>query len=299
MKSSNKEEEKQYQIVCPNCKSELILDPEEIEKREFTCTECGKKSTFFENELTEVGKEEEESEDISESLPAKNLKFKKLYIIIGIIIIAAAAFYFYADSSDSITFINKKGKAEKHIKAGSDLLSSQLNNQNPDMQTVQNALAEFTTALNFQPDNTDALMSKASILANTGKFAEAITDLDKLIGLNQSIPDAYFYRALCKLQSGDLANSIADFDKTIELSPDNLSAIFYKSNTKYLLKDFEGAKKDLSQLIDANPKIPNGYALRGLCDVELGNKKAGCEDFYKAKELGFQEADSLIKKNCK
>ena len=300
MKSSNKEEERQYQIVCPNCQAELILDPEEVEKREFTCTECGKKSTFYESELTVVGEEKEsESEELSEEKPEKSAKFKKIYLIIGIIIVAAVAFYFYADSSDAITFINKKGKVDRHIKAGEEIISTQMASQNPDMNEIQKALVEFTTALQMDPNNVSALLSKASILANTGKFQEAIVDFDKLITLDQSIPEAYFYRALCKLQIGDLNNSIADFDKTIELSPDNLTAIFYKANTKYLMKDYEGAKADLAKLIEANPQIPNGYALRGLCEVELGNKKAGCLDFQKAKELNFPEADSLLIKYCK
>lgn len=287
--------EQQYQAVCSNCDSVLILENEEINKGEFTCSECNHKNKFDKKDLVEVTETEE---DISEE-PVQNAKGKKLYYIIGIIVVALIAFYIYADSSDSITFINRKGKAEKHLKAGTEIFQTQMNSQAPDMQALQNALAEFNKTLEFEPNNIDALFSKAIITTSSGNFPDAITDLDKIIGLSPDFPDAYFYRGFCKLQQGDFQNSLADFNKNLELNPENMSAVFYRANTKYLIKDFTGAKEDMNKIIEKNPQIPNGYALRGLCDVELGNKNSGCEDFKKAKELGFPEADSLIKLHCK
>ena len=65
------------------------------------------------------------------------------------------------------------------------------------------------------------------------------------------------------------------------------------------MKDFEGAKEDMNKIIQTNPNVPNSYAFRGLCDINLGNQKAGCDDLKKAKELGLPEADTLLYQYCK
>lgn len=292
MKSNISKNEPQFEVICSNCKSTIILDAEEVELSEFTCPECNNVTKFTKLDVREI---ETESEDENK----KPRNSQKKYYIIAIIIILAAFGYYYADTSDSITFINKKGKSEKHFKAGSEIFNAQINSQQPDQKEMEKALKEFTKALEFDNNNVDALLNKAVVLAGIGKYQESMLDLDKVITLNQNIPDAYLYRALCKLQLGEVQNSITDFDKTIELTPDNLNAIFYRANAKFELKNYEGAKTDMNKIIESNPNIPNSYAFRGLCEINLGNQKIGCDDLRKSKELGLPEADTLLKQYCK
>ena len=294
MKSKKSKNEQQFEVICANCLSAIILEPEEVKKGEFTCPECNKLSEFSKLDLKEVVEETDEEET---TVNQKNNS--KRYYIIAIIVIALAFGYYYADSSDSIPFINKKGKSEKHFKAGSEIFNAQVNSQQPDQKEMEKALVEFTKAVEIDKDNVDALLSKAIVLAGTGKFKESVVDLDRVITLNQTIPDAYLYRALCKLQLGDVPSSIPDFDKTIEIAPENLNAIFYRANAKFELKDYQGAKDDMNKIIAVNPNIPNSYAFRGLCDINLGNQKAGCDDLKKSKELGLPEADTLLYQHCK
>jgi len=293
MKSKKSKSEIQFEVVCSNCKNAIILEQNEVDKGEFTCPECEHLNSFSRLDLKEVEAEQEEETSGNQK------KNSKLYYIIAIIVIVAGFGYYYADSSDAVPFINKKGKSEKHFKAGSDIFNAQINSPQPDPKELQTALDEFKKAVELDKDNVDALLSKAIVLAGMGNFKESMIDLDKVISVNQNIPDAYLYRALCKLQVGDVPNSLTDFDKTIELAPDNLNAIFYRANAKFELKDFKGAKEDMEKIIASNPNIPNSYAFRGLCDINLGNQKAGCEDLKKAKQLGLTEADTLIYQYCK
>lgn len=283
----------QYEVVCSNCKSAIILDEEEVEKGEFTCPECDTHNSFTRFDVTEI----EDTSKESNKMPQKSSS--KLYYIIAIIVILVAFGYYYADSSDSVPFINKKGKSEKHFKAGSDIFNAQINSPQPDPKALESALTEFKKAIEIDKDNVDALMNKAIILAGMGNFKESAADLDKVISMKQDIPDAYLYRALCKLQLGDLPNSLPDFDKAIELQPDNLNAVFYRANAKYSMKDYESAKGDMNKIIASDSTIPNSYGFRGMCEINLGNKKAGCDDLKKAKQLGLPEADTLLYQYCK
>jgi len=290
MKPNSGKSEKQFEAICANCKSAIILDADEVEKREFVCPECNQNNEFTGLDLKEI-----ETETNSGN-PAGNQKRIYIIAIIAAILIFAG---YYAYVSDSVPFINKKEKAEKHLKAGNDLFQAQINNPQPDPKIMQSALDEFKKALEFDKDNTDALMNKAVILAGMGNFNESMVDLDKVISMNPNIPDAYLYRALCRLQLNDVVNSLPDFDKAIQLNPDNLNALFYRANAKYGLKDYQGAMADMNILIKVKPEIPSSYAFRGLCLINLGDQKEGCADLRKAKEMGLPEADTLLKQYCK
>ncbi len=291
MKSKKSKNESQFEVICSNCKNTIILEPEEVKKGEFTCPECNNLNEFSRLDLNEVTVEAEE--EIKS--PVNNSR--KYYILIIIVILAAAGYFAY--TSDSVPFINKKEKSEKHFKAGSEIFNAQINSPQPNPKEMEKALEEFKKAVELDKENMEALLNKSIVLAGLGKYVESMADLDKVITMNQNIPDAYLYRALCKLQLGDITNSIMDFDKTIELAPDNMNAIFYRANAKFELRDFQGAKDDMNKIIASNPNIPNSYAFRGLCDINLGNQKAGCEDLKKSKELGLPEADTLLYQYCK
>jgi tetratricopeptide (TPR) repeat protein len=293
MKSNKSKNESQFEVICSNCNSTIILEPEEVANKEFTCPECNTVSKFSKSDLKEVA--EESVEEKSGNKKVSNNK----YYVIAIILILIGVGYYFADSSDAVPFINKKGKSEKHLKAGSEIFNAQINSQQPNKQEIEKALVEFKKAVELDKDNYEALLSKAIITAGMGNYKESLEDLDKVIVLNPNIPDAYLYRALCKLQVGDIGNSLPDFDKTLELSPENMNAVFYRANAKFELKDFQGAKDDMEKIIAGNPNIPNSYAFRGLCNINLGNQKAGCEDLRKSKEMGLPEADTLLKQYCK
>jgi len=282
----------EFECVCKKCGVSSILDKSEIEKREFECPECNNINHFTEDDLNTI-KDKTDSEK-----PTVKTSSNKIYII-GIIIIAIAAAGYFAWISDTVTFLNPKGKALSHVDKGNKLFTSQQNSQQPDPKVMQEALDEFKKAGELDKDNFDAILNKGVIMAGMGNFTESLIELDKAIQMKPEISDAYLYRALCRLQLGELDKSMPDFNKCIEIDPQNLNAVFYRANTKFELKNYASAMEDMEKIIVANPQFPNGYAFRGLCKVNLGKDKDGCDDFKKAKELGFELADSLITKYCK
>ena len=46
MKSKNQKNNAQYEVVCIKCKSAIILEPDEVDKGEFTCPECSELNKF-------------------------------------------------------------------------------------------------------------------------------------------------------------------------------------------------------------------------------------------------------------
>ena len=68
---------------------------------------------------------------------------------------------------------------------------------------------------------------------------------------------------------------------------------------KYGKKDYKGAIISISKAIELNPKNSVSYMNRGVCKSDLGDKKGACIDLNKALDLGFYQAESLIKELCK
>lgn len=59
---------------------------------------------------------------------------------------------------------------------------------------------------------------------NEGNMPEALTEFDKVVKENPSLPDAYYYRGLAYLASGKTAEAKADFQKLLELDPNHANA---------------------------------------------------------------------------
>ena len=55
---------------------------------------------------------------------------------------------------------------------------------------------------------------------------------------------------------------------------------------------------DFSKAIEINPNYLKAYYNRGVMEFKLGQKENACVDWAKAGELGYPQAERLIKKNC-
>lgn len=288
------------EVKCTNCNEFSILTNEELEAGKFVCPNCGTEISFQPEDVVEEGDniEHEAEEEPGEKIPGKK-KSKRSPLITLIIIIILVGGGYFVWTSELVPFINSKSKAKVHSDKGNSLFNSQQNNQLPDQKVLQEALDEFTKAAELDKDNYEYKLNKGVALAALGRFKESSEEMTKAINLNPNISEAYLYRALCNLQLGNVQESLPDFDKAIEIDSTNNNAIFYRANTKYELRDFEGTIEDVNKLIASNPQLPNLYVFRGLCYVNLGNSKSACDDFGKAKQMGFPQADSLLKQFCK
>ena len=82
---------------------------------------------------------------------------------------------------------------------------------------------------------------------------------------------------------------------TLDLKNSNDKATIYASRAMaYLsLKEYTAAISDFSKLIEMDSEDSESYFLRGLCK-QFSQKSfmlTSCDDFRKAKQLGYQKAD--------
>ncbi len=86
----------------------------------------------------------------------------------------------------------------------------------------EEAIKDYNLALTYQPQNAfQIITNRYTLLLSTGRFKEAIQDLDYLISVNRNDIIFYYNRALAKQQLNDTEGAISDYKKALELQPDD------------------------------------------------------------------------------
>ncbi len=81
-----------------------------------------------------------------------------------------------------------------------------------------------------------------------------------------------------------------------------------RGEIKYKLNDFKGAINDYEETIKIKENrketeydqiYAKAFSGRGISKCDLGNKKDGCKDIEKGKQLGDYDGDNNIQQYCK
>jgi regulator of sirC expression with transglutaminase-like and TPR domain len=97
----------------------------------------------------------------------------------------------------------------------------------------------------------------------------------------------------------DYRGSIEDLNKSIILNPNDPEVILTRGSAKMNIQDNRGALEDCSKAILLKPDYAKAYYVRGLIKFILDQNSSGCQDLKKASNLGYTEADEIIKEYCR
>lgn len=193
------------------------------------------------------------------------------------------------------------------------------------------AIFEFDNAIELNANENEYYYWRGIAYNKLKDYKNAISDFDKCINLDSNIKKAYFRRAYSKSKIDDLEGaksdytfylnsnpnststyinrgliyfiqklykeSLSDFDKAIALENNNLEAIENRAIVRAVLgrKD---AIEDFNKAVD-NPQVPDEYYNRAIYMINYKYKGNYCADLKKALQLGFNEAQEVIKEKCK
>uniref|UniRef100_UPI00404B4AE3 tetratricopeptide repeat protein n=1 Tax=Fulvivirga sp. TaxID=1931237 RepID=UPI00404B4AE3 len=129
----------------------------------------------------------------------------------------------------------------------------------------EQAFKEYQTALDLDKKNTSAMLSIATYNYRIEDFEIAAYMAQKAIDENPQLTNAYFWLGRSNHQLGKFKEAMEAYEKAIKLSPDNGEVYLY----------------------------------RGLLYLVQKNKRKGCIDLQKAKDLNIAEADAALNSYCK
>lgn len=102
----------------------------------------------------------------------------------------------------------------------------------------------LSEVLRKKPDHPGALVLQGFIMANNGKFQEALRLCNKALDINDLLPDAYFLKGLLLDMNDHPAEAVEEYRKTILLQMDFIMSHYHLGRLYYRLgKDTEGARE--------------------------------------------------------
>lgn len=166
------------------------------------------------------------------------------------------------------------------------------------LQNYSDAIKDYTSWIDLKESEKKKIENKPQ-------------DTINLSSLNSEIAYNLFERGKCKNMMSDYRGAIIDCNKSIEICKNNYHKNYYGYNlfyydvyhylgySLYKLGDTKEALIAYNNSIELNNKQKMTYFNRGILNIEIGNKEAGCLDLSKAGELGYSKAYEEISKNCK
>jgi tetratricopeptide (TPR) repeat protein len=120
---------------------------------------------------------------------------------------------------------------------------------------LRQAIADYTQALQLQPDDGNAFYNRGFAYQGLNDTELAIKDQSEAIRLNPSDADALLARGYGYERLGNLKAAVADFSEVIRLQPDNAEAYYYRWAAYKDLGETEHSIADLAALDRLNPRV--------------------------------------------
>jgi len=137
--------------------------------------------------------------------------------------------------------------------------------------------------------------------AEAGKFKEAVNSYNEVEHIYGGRASAEFYynRELAEKNCRMYQQAQDDIKEALKLAPEDHDILVEFSNLHIILKDYGATKNSANQLIQLFPNDPFGYRFLGFAQAMEGDKKEARKNLLKAKELGDENAETIINKYCK
>ena len=114
---------------------------------------------------------------------------------------------------------------------------------------------------------------KALKKAEAGNLKGALADYTTALKYDPLFSEAYLNRAMVKIKMGDTKGALADVNTTIDIDPKRGDAYTTRANINYKTENYKSVIQDCTQSIALNPKDYIAYNLRGLSYNHIQDKK--------------------------
>ena len=165
---------------------------------------------------------------------------------------------------------------------------------------------------------------------------KAIEDFTRAIRLDSGFIQAYENRGVAKFYLHDNKGAASDYTLALKINPDDYNTLGRRGWARFFMLDYEGAVSDLTKAIEGSQdkaKLYNvrgearfhlkdykgaladfdlviksfssgrynrskAYYLKGLAEIDLGEKGPGCSDLARAAKLGYSDARDAMRDLC-
>ena len=165
--------------------------------------------------------------------------------------------------------MNVKGQsAKKHYKAGEDFAET---------KNFEFAIAEFTKAVELDPDYTEAFVERGKLYDITGNKDAAIEDFSKAVVFEPKDEELFYFLGKCYNEVGKYDQALGALNRATNLAKRGLIPYQEKVKTLLALERFERAREVVDTALVIKDTPLNNYYM-GVVSVKL-------EEFDKAEKF--------------
>jgi tetratricopeptide (TPR) repeat protein len=154
-----------------------------------------------------------------------------------------------------------------------------------DQGEIELALADFHTALEYDPANYRALHNRAVTFAQNGQFAEAFDDVSRVIQLKPDFAKAYSNRATLYVQAGEFEKALADYDAALAADPNLLQALVGRGRVCHIRGELTDALTSFDAAIELEPNDAEIICSRADLLADLGRYEDALAGYAAAIDL--------------
>jgi serine/threonine-protein kinase len=133
------------------------------------------------------------------------------------------------------------------------------------MGDLDAAEQDFDRAVDLEPEEPQALLSRAEFAFATGRFETAIWDCTEAIRLRPDLVDGYLARAQVRTALSELDEALDDLNEAIRWSPDHAGVHLHRGQLLVTMARDEEARGDFDTFIRMSPEDAVGYFMRAYC----------------------------------
>jgi tetratricopeptide (TPR) repeat protein len=122
-------------------------------------------------------------------------------------------------------------------------------------------------------------------------YDEAIAEYTRAIELDPDCQDAYAWRGNCYKVTGELDKALADLNRAVRLDTGDAFALSYRGEVYQEKGDYRKALADFNKAIKLSSDCASFYYTRALLYIAQENYTAAIEDYTKALELLLADED--------
>jgi tetratricopeptide (TPR) repeat protein len=146
------------------------------------------------------------------------------------------------------------------------------------------AVADYTSSLNRDPKNVDALQSRGLAYQMLGNYDEALKNYNTALGIKKTAP-LYNMRSTVLYSKEEFGQAIQDATAAIDLDRQFAKAYLNRGLAYHSMRQLNLAVADFDKFIHLAPKVPLGYDDRAAVLMDLGKIGEAIEDYDRAVEL--------------
>jgi tetratricopeptide (TPR) repeat protein len=157
-------------------------------------------------------------------------------------------------------------------------------------------LKDRVTTVPLEAETCSAYLHRGQLHYSLGQEEDAIADFTRALELDPTNEDVYLARSVALQTNGQLARARADLDRVIELVPHFGTGWSNRACLRIEQSDFEGALSDAREALKRNPYEPFAHFNAAQALGFLGRNEAAIRGYDVVLQLDSNNADAWIER---